>query len=710
MDARDAHYAAALDAIEASLAQHRTISALLGPTHAASEEESKKPRNPYKGLRAFTADDAQDFFGRDRLVDELVKDVATALAAEQPATESGRLVTIIGPSGSGKSSVVMAGLLPRLQRGALPGSEAWVFLAPMTPGKHPIETLGLTLAAHFPDRSFTSIREDLEDDATRGLHVLTMQLVKRRGSRVVLLVDQFEELFTQTESEQERQRFIDLLVTATTEPRGQLLVLLTLRADFFDRPMQYPTLNRLMQGLLRQLVPMEVEDLRAVIEQPAALPDVQLAFEGTLVGDLLFEVQGQAGTLPLLQFTLEQLFERRNGHTLTLQAYREIGGVKGALAKHAEATYIALPLEEHRRLARALFLRLIDPGVTEQDTTRRHAILTELSLPIPEQTTIIREVADRFVTARLLTMNEVAGTAAIEVSHEALIREWTRLVAWLREAREDVILQQAISADTAEWVQHGRPAERLYRGDQLIEAQAWAGRNVASTDEVDFLHTSAVESQYQEDVALNQKARELALQHRVVSRQRLLITALSIFSVVVIALASLAQYNFLREQNLERQAELEAKIARSQALAADAIASLGQNQLDQALLLSRAAYQTYPTYEARNSLFISLEKSSQLVTILHTQEENVTFNPVLRIAFSPTDSTTLVSASYKHIYVWNNTNTKTRNSPTIIDPPAVAGASGYIGGMALSPDGQMLAISSAFGVWLQNIGDKTAHR
>jgi S1-C subfamily serine protease len=177
VDAHDTLYVAALETIEANLSQRRSISALLGPSGGAPEQE---PRDPYKGLQAFTADDARDFFGRDRLVDELIKDVAGMLAAEQPASESKRLLTIIGPSGSGKSSVVMAGLLPKLRLGTLPGSETWVYLEPIVPGKHPIEALGLTLAAHFPDRSFTSIQEDLEDDATRGLHILAMQLVRER--------------------------------------------------------------------------------------------------------------------------------------------------------------------------------------------------------------------------------------------------------------------------------------------------------------------------------------------------------------------------------------------------------------------------------------------------------------------------------------------------------------------------------------------------
>src|SRR5438105_1291333 len=156
----------------------------------------------------------------------------------------------------------------------------------------------------------------------------------------------------------------------------------------------------------QMIFPMEIQDQRAVIERPAALPDVQLTFEGNLVGDLLFEAQGQVGALPLLEFTLDQLFQQCNDHQLTLSAYQKIGGVKGALAKHAEATYTSLPSEEHRRLARALFLRLIDQGTTEQDVTRRRAALSEFSLADATTTRLSGETADAFIVARLLTTNE----------------------------------------------------------------------------------------------------------------------------------------------------------------------------------------------------------------------------------------------------------------------------------------------------------------
>jgi conflict system STAND superfamily ATPase/TIR domain-containing protein len=341
-------------------------------------EAIRSPRNPYKGLQAFRMEDAQDFFGRDCLIEELLKKVRQLCTQDQQDRTVSRLLTILGPTGSGKSSVVMAGLLPKLKQGGSPGSASWIFLSPMVPEKDPLEALTLTLTALFPERSLKSIREDLEDKSARGLHLLLTTYVKSSGASVLLIIDQFEELFTQTTGEVERQHFLDLLLTVVTEPDGPLLTVITLRADFYDRPLLYPKLGRIIEDHHVTVYPLEIRDLRTVIEQPARLPDVQLIFEEDLVGDLLFDVQGQVGALPLLQFTLDQLFQHREGRLLTRHAYRQIGGVKGALAKHAETTYQVLPTEKHQRLARALFLRLINLGTVEEDATRRRVSLSEL--------------------------------------------------------------------------------------------------------------------------------------------------------------------------------------------------------------------------------------------------------------------------------------------------------------------------------------------
>lgn len=489
IDARNGCYKQALDEMLACLESER--SSVSSPSEPLPSEPRGEPRNPYKGLHAFRPEDAEDFFGRELLIRELLKKVEEVLVPQQPDQPAEGLLAVIGASGSGKSSVVMAGLLPRLQKGVLPGSKEWVYLKPMVPGTDPLEALTLTLASHMPEKNVQSIREILHDDSARGLHLLTADLVKEPKQKVVLMIDQFEELFHLTHSEDERQRFIDLLLTAVTQPQGSVIVILTLRADFYDRPLSYPELGELILRHQTVVLPMGIQDLRAAITQPAALPDVQLTFEGSLVGDLLFEVQGQIGALPLLQFTLDQLFERRKDHILTLQVYSEIGGVKGALARQAEDTYMALPSEEHRRLARTLFLRLIDPGATEQDTTRRRAALTEFSLSTPEETEIAQQVITAFLAARLLTTDESVGTSTIEVSHEALIREWKRLADWLYEAREDVHLQQTISRDVTEWEQHNMVKDRLYRGSLLKVAEDWAKRNVPSQKEAAFLKASA---------------------------------------------------------------------------------------------------------------------------------------------------------------------------------------------------------------------------
>lgn len=501
--------------------------------------ESFAPRNPYKGLRAFQQSDQDDFFGRSTLVSELLGMVSGNM-------QRSRFLPVIGPSGSGKSSVVMAGLLPALQRGALTGSESWVYLPPIVPGVDPIENLTIALASQLPEQNHATIREDLF--STRGLHILARQIAIRRErggqgqTPVVLYVDQFEELFTQTTNEDLRQHFIDLLLTAAEEPGGSVIVIITLRADFYDRPMNYPELGKLVESNSKVVLPMSLADLYDVVQKPARLPDVMLLFDPGLVAEMVFEVRDQVGGLPLLQFTLDQLFERRDGRRLTYDSYRQIGGLRGALAKHAEETFTNLPSDQHRAMARALFLRLIEPGSTEQDTTRRRAPLNELILADAGQTRIMRGAADAFVDARLLFTDQ----NTIEVSHEALIREWPRLRVWLDEARVDIDLQQTLSADTENWVLRGRKPDDdgLYRGTLLENAQAWAARNVPNADEMAFLNASASQQ-------AAERARDEAIARRVQNFGR----AALVLGIVGVVAVILTVFAFVQSQaaNTARQ-------------------------------------------------------------------------------------------------------------------------------------------------------------
>ncbi len=477
--------------IKEMLLERSSIATLLD----ALSKQPRAPRNPYVGLRAFTARERDDFFGREAFVASLHAEIVRRLDPALKEKE-GRLLTVIGASGSGKSSVVMAGLLPRLQEDAK--SESWLYLPRMVPGSSPIEALIDTLSPYFPDASFRRLHEDLTGDRTDGLHRLAGQIARRRGEpgrHVVLFVDQFEELFTQTVSEEERRRFLALLFTAAGASDGALLILLTLRADFYSHLMEYPDFYALLATSLYPLLPLQSSELRAAIARPAAQPDVQLSFEGDLLGDLLFDVQRQAGALPLLQFTLQQLYERRQGNRLTLKAYKEIGEVNGALARYAQATYESLPAEQ-RDLARILFLRLLEPGSTPEESTRRRASLSELAFSDPDQTRRMQATIDTFISARLLTSSAypLTGQTTIEVSHEALIRAWPQLADWLRAARDDLPLQHKISEDAAQWQQNNQPPDRLYRGSQLKQARTWATRNILSVSkqEQTFLHASQI--------------------------------------------------------------------------------------------------------------------------------------------------------------------------------------------------------------------------
>jgi formylglycine-generating enzyme required for sulfatase activity/energy-coupling factor transporter ATP-binding protein EcfA2 len=566
VDMRGDAYERGLDELVAVLAGTKTPdtddSALGESVTSATDEEPLpvppdfEPRNPYKGLRAFRADDRRDFFGRDALIAELVE----ALKFEK---EQARFLAVVGASGSGKSSVVMAGLLPALRDGAIDGSETWRYLEPMVPGVHPLENLTVALAEVFPEKSQTAIREDLDNPNTRGLHTLAKQAAK--NTKLVMYIDQFEELFTLTADEDERRHFIDLLTTAVTEPDGTLIVILSLRADFYDRPLEYNALGGLVNAQTVPVLPMTLADLYDVIEQPAELDDVRLTFEDGLVTDILFAVRDEIGALPLLQFTLDQLFQKRGGRKLTKAAYENMGGVRGALTQHTEHTYLDLPTDEHRRMARALFLRLIEPGATEQDTTRRRASRSELTLPDAKQTQILQETAAIFIDSRLLVSDE----DTVEVAHEALIREWERLKVWLNEARDDLRTQKKVNADAADWVRAGRPDSYggFYAGTLLIDAHTWADHATPSQDEADFIAASVSADKIRRD-------KEAATTRRVrnLRRASIVLAVMVALAIGATILAGLTAVTARDESNA-------AQTAQGEALSLGATAEAGSTRL-----------------------------------------------------------------------------------------------------------------------------------
>jgi hypothetical protein len=451
------------------------------------------PRNPYKGLRAFEQADAGDFFGRAVLITSLLTMLSNVLSTPGEA----RLLTVIGPSGSGKSSVVLAGLLPRLQQGALPGSERWVILPRLLPGDDPLGALATTLDTYLPERGLETLYKGLQSGPAQSLDHYARQIVQRQmlcdqrqsphTSQVVLVLDQGEELFQPAVSMEQRKRFFELLLTAVTVREGPLIVLLTIRADFLDRLMTVPDLYHLVDRQRQSVLPLTISELREAIECPAALPDVQVQMEEHLISDILLALQGQPGTLPLLQFTLDHLFAQREGHLLTRQAYQQMGGVIGALARHAETTYNRLPSDQHRACARSIFLRLVIPGATELEATRRRARQADFPSRPEAQETI-----DAFVQARLLTATQAEYTS-LEVSHEAVLREWPRLVDWIHEQHNDLHFQHLLDNDVDQWEAAQYSKDRLYRGKRLRAAQKWARRSTPSQREQAFLRASTAQ-------------------------------------------------------------------------------------------------------------------------------------------------------------------------------------------------------------------------
>jgi|GEM_PF-1405759 len=521
-------------------------------TNYALEEEIPvefEPEKPYIGLNAFTEDNRKYFYGRSEFVQSLMG-----------ALQTTNFLAIVGPSGSGKSSVVMAGLLPRLKEDK--HAKTWLYTK-MVPGARPLENLTISLASLFREKSQRAIRDDLDAISKRGLFTMARELIRVTGQKIALYIDQFEELFTQTTDETERRQFIDLITTAVHEPNSPVMVIITLRADFYGYPLNYNDLGLLLEQNTKNILPMTLSELYEAIQEPANHPDVRLTFDPNLVNDIMFAVRDQMGTLPLLQFTLELLFDRRDGLRLTRQAYDDIGGVLGALAKHAEATYDVLS-DAEKLFARTLFLRLIEPGETEVDTTRRRARLRELDLPDANKTAILKRVTDHFVQNRLL----VSDKETIEVAHEAIIREWKRLADWLREHREDIEFQKTVSADALLCIQRKSP-DMLYRGSVLEEAQGWLKRNDASTEETAFIQAS---TEHEQALIAKDKRRQRRLQIALLSLA-VLVFLFAVMGVVFLSIQNQQQVEFaedLQEQVI--QAEQARDEAEEQRRASDSIA------------------------------------------------------------------------------------------------------------------------------------------
>jgi hypothetical protein len=426
---------------------------------------------PYRGLQVFEAEHALFFFGREVATGWLVDELRPSAGLRAGGN---RFLAVVGPSGSGKSSLVRAGLVPALRRGTLPGSAEWP-IPVFRPGHRPLESLALILsrlAGPSDDPTVTLRLMDALAADQRQLHLTArLALTEAPADRyVALVVDQFEELFTLCRDEGQRRWFIDNLLYASAIEGGRTVVVLTMRADFYGKCAAYPDLAARITDHQMLVSPMVEEELRAAIERPAQL--VGLEFEAGLVEALLRDVQAEPGALPLLQHTLLELWERRAGHRLTLDAYREIGGIQGAIAHRAEAIYAGFDTAQ-QAITRRILLRLTQPGEGTEDT-RRRARLAEL-LPAEGQAADVEAAVQALADARLLTTGkDEQGGDIVDVAHEALIRSWPRLRSWIDEDRSALRIHRQLSEAAREWERNNCDQSDLYRGRRLAETEAWA--------------------------------------------------------------------------------------------------------------------------------------------------------------------------------------------------------------------------------------------
>ena len=387
-------------------------------------------RNPYKGLRAFEEGDAEDFFGRAQLVQELVRALASGA----------RLVSVVGPSGCGKSSAVSAGLIPALRAGAIPGSEAWD-ITKLVPGRRPSAQL---------------------QDALGGVGA---------GAPLLLVIDQLEQVFATGTEGPERDRFLDRLLEVLAGPGTGVRVVVCLRADFYDRPLLHPGFGEVFTANVVNVLPMTAGQLEDAVVEPASKMGVTV--EPALLAELVAEATGQPGALPLLEFSLTELFDQRSGAELRLEAYRSLGGLQGLVSRRSETLYEALD-EDGRRACLQVFLRLVQLGAGTKDARRRTRLreLTALGLdPV-----VLSEVVEGFGRHRLLTFDRdpATGEATVELAHEALLWEWARFAGWIEGHREDLRRLAALVRVAEEWDGSGRDPDYLIAGSQLAGYEEWS--------------------------------------------------------------------------------------------------------------------------------------------------------------------------------------------------------------------------------------------
>ncbi len=478
--------------------------------------------NPYRGLRPFGEDDVGSFFGRERLVADVVRRI----------DEGERLITMIGASGSGKSSAVRAGLIPAIRKGAVPGSDQWL-VAQMMPGSDPFIELEAALLRSTLDAP-DSLSEVLRSEDGSGLLRAALRLLPSESARLVLVIDQFEELFTLVEDESVRWRLLDHLIEAIDDAYGRVVVVTTLRADFYGRPLEHPEFGTRMGAGVINVVPLTSDELEAAALEPARRSGVEL--EPAVLAELIADVLGQPGALPMFQYTLTELFDRRVGDVLGIEAYRSIGGVQGALTKTAEELYEQLT-EPEQQVAKQLFLRLV--AIAEHDEWSRRRVRAAELVDLDLDVVTMQKAIELFTRHRLLSLDrdQITGGPTVEVAHEALLSGWQRLRRWIEQNREDLLRHRELAIAAGRWDDAGRDRDYVYVGHRLDEALQWNEQSAIDLTERErsFLAAGAARRDEEQDAERHRREEQEQLERTARWRTRGLVASVVVLVGVVAA-------------------------------------------------------------------------------------------------------------------------------------------------------------------------------
>ncbi len=626
--------------------------------------------NPYHGLAAFSEVDANQFFGREEQIEQLLQKFSSLLTTSTNAEAPTRLIAVLGPSGSGKSSLVRAGLIPQLANHPFP-ARSDPLVASLTPGSHPVEALAYAMvraltkdaAPAQKGREFTEeLRLANSHGQYDGLRRIADSAANASSSPLILFVDQFEEVYTQCECKTRRSIFVENLLSAASDRGGRVAIIICLRSDFLGRTHEHPVLN---STIARQhfIVPVMTEDqLRRAIAEPAG--DAGRPLDEATVQLLVAETIGREGALPMLQFALTKLWDGLTAGVAATETLKRIGGVGGALAGEAQQIFDGLD-RAGRDTARRVFLSLVQLGEGTRDTRRRVAIDDLLSHH--DNPADVRATINRFAApdTRLLTLSSDSQDAEIvEMTHEALLEHWHLFGEWIDASREDIRFQRRFDDAARHWDSQGRPDGPLWRPPDLDLLADYHGRlaDHLTPRQLAFFEASR-----------NLEKRRKRRRHQAVSAIAF-ITVLAIIGAIVSLIfaieATIARSDLQNEIIVRKGAEEDALAEAHRATASEAEAE-------------------------RQSYFANVRATQALLHLGEVEQAN-----------------RHLDAAPRELRDWEWFHLKARCDPSLLT--LIGHESRSEGPMAFSPDGERLAVasldslSSAVRLWETSSGHEIA--